>query len=191
MRIRPRFLSAALAALPALAGCADTPIAPLGTPSFTATIRGSVQDEYLGAGHFQTIARPAGTEIPPLFAIFSSDGAGGQSFRLLREGADRPAPGRYPLAASAAGARRFAANYLRRRGDLAEGFTATEGELVVVVSTPDRVEGTFRFTGVRNCTGSGSSVRCTYPLDPTQPRVEVAGSFVAVRGGTPPAGGVR
>ena len=189
MRTRARFLLAALATLPALAACADTPTGSEDAPSFTATIRGSVQDEYLGAGFFHLVEPPAGMASPGTFTIHSHDGAGRQSFLLFREGAVRPAPGRYPLASSAAGPVRFAAVYHRVSPDRVspervEGFTAIAGELEVTVSREDRIEGSFRFTGVRNCLGTPARVDCTNPPDLTQPRVEVAGSFVAVRGGT-------
>lgn len=184
MRTRARFLLAALAALPALAACADTPTGPEGAPSLTATIRGSVQDEFLGAGFFQRVEPPAGAASPGLFTIHSHDAPLRQSFLLFREGDARPGPGRYPLAATAAGPVRFGAVYQRVTADRVEGFTAIAGELQVTVSREDRIEGSFRFTGVRNCLGTPARLDCTTPLDPAQPRVEVSGSFVAVRGGT-------
>jgi hypothetical protein len=183
MRTRARFLLAALATLPALAACADTPTGSEGAPAFAATIRGSVQDEYLGAGFFHRVEPLAGAPSRGLFSIHSHDGAGRQSFLLFREGDVRPERGRYPLASSAAGPVRFGAVYHRVSPDRVEGFTAISGELEVTVSREDRIEGSFRFTGVRNCAGTPARVDCTPPPDLTQPRVEVTGTFVAVRGG--------
>jgi hypothetical protein len=81
-----------------------------------------------------------------MFTIHSHDGAARQSFLFFRERAVRPPRGRYPLASSAAGPVRFAAVYHR------------------VLS--DRVEGSFRFTGVRDCVGTPARVDCTNPRTP-------------------------
>ncbi|MFL5382784.1 MAG: hypothetical protein ACJ8GN_09755 [Longimicrobiaceae bacterium] len=183
MQIHPRFLAAALAALP-LAGCgADRSLGP-DDSMFVATIQGSVQDSYRGTGQFdaQTLS---GADLR-LFTISSRDLASGQTFFLFREGAELPQPGSYPLAGYAAGPARFGAVYTRRQGEAVEGFTATSGELRIVSASAERIEGTFHFQGTRNCAGTATSLQCSQPPDPAGPAVEITGSFVAVEQKTLP-----
>lgn len=202
MRTLARFLLAALATLPALAGCAEPPTGSTDAPAFMATVRGSVRDDFQGTGWFHHHpGNPNPQYFPGAFSISSGTPFDPASFQLFRDAPGLPEPGTYPLAGTVAGSRRFVGVYLRRHGDALEGFTSTGGELRIAVSTPDRIEGTFRFQGIRNCEGSvsstgtvrgtsypapGSSARlsCTHPIDPAQPAVEVTGSFVAVPGGT-------
>lgn len=199
----PRRTALLAAALAALAACDGSPTAPRTDPGFTATIRGSVQDELQGTGQFHQIP-PDPTQPRPRPGRFVITGGGpfdSRSLMLFREGESLPAPGTYPLAPlapfapPAAGARGFTAVYIRRQGDSLEGFTSVEGELRITVSTPARVEGTFRFGGRRNCAGKTvgtlgpgamASLSCEYPIDPALPAVEVTGSFVATAGPTPP-----
>lgn len=186
----------AVVVIAVLAGCDDAPTAPGREPVFTATIRGSVQEEFRGTGTFHA-GFPDHVDPPeagPGLGIYTI-GAGSlfdpRSFSLHREGTELPAPGVYPLASSGAGPRRFVAIFTRRQGDTLEGFTSVRGELRIVVSTPSQVEGTFRFEGKRNCTGTvsgeskpGATARlaCEHPVDPALPAVEVTGSFVATAG---------
>lgn len=198
MRTRYRFLLATLAALPALAGCAESPTGSTEAPAFVATVRGSVRDDFRGAGRFHHHpGNPSPQYFPGVFSISAGTPFDPASFQLFREGSGLPEPGTYPLAVVAAGSRRFVGVYVRRNGDALEGFTSTGGDLRITVSTPDRIEGTFRFQGIRNCSGTvagtsppapGSSARlsCDHPVDPAQPAVEVTGSFVAVPGATMP-----
>jgi hypothetical protein len=202
MRTRSRFLLATLAALPALTACAESPTGSTEAPAFVATVRGSVRDDFRGSGWFHHHpGNPSPHVLPGAFSISSGTPLDPASFMLFREGPGLPGPGTYPLAATAAGSRRFVAVHVRRLGDVLEGFTSTGGELRITVSTPDRIEGTFRFGGIRNCSGTvtstgtaagtpapGSSARlsCDHPIDPAQPAVEVTGSFVAVPAGAIP-----
>lgn len=201
MRTRSRFLLATLAALPALAGCADSPTASTEAPAFVATVRGSVRDDFRGSGWFHHHPGLPYTQFfLGAFSISAGTPFDPASFQLFRDEPGLPEPGTYALAGTA-GSRRFVGVYVRRHGDALEGFTSTGGELRITVSTPDRIEGTFRFGGIRNCSGSvtstgtvrgtsypapGSSAHlgCKHPIDPAQPAVEVTGSFVAVPGGT-------
>lgn len=69
-----------------------------------------------------------------------------------------------------------------------EAFAASSGELEITVSRPDRIGGQFRMSGFRFClreqSGSRTGVACTVPVadDPSAPKIEVSGSFVAVPG---------
>jgi hypothetical protein len=181
-----------------LAACDDAPLAPGADPLFLATVRGSVQEEFRGTGQF---SRGLPDKVDPpeagpgigTYIIGAGSSFDPRSFSLHREGTDLPAPGVYPLVASAGGPRRFIAVFTRRQGDTLEGFTSVQGELRITVSTPLLVEGTFRFEGKRNCAGTvsgesrpGATARldCTHPIDPALPTVEVTGSFVATPGPT-------
>ncbi len=204
MRTRARFLLAALASLPALAGCAESPTGPEDAAAFVATVRGSVRDDFQGSGRFHHNPwNPYPQHHPGAFSISAGHHFDPASFTLFREGPGLPDPGTYPLAVIGAGSSRFVGVYVRRHGDVLEGFTSTGGELRITVSTPDRIEGTFRFQGIRNCEGSvtstgtvrgtsypapGSSAQlgCKHPIDPAQPTVEVTGSFVAVSAAAKP-----
>lgn len=187
----PRRTPLLAAVLAVLAACDDAPTASAGDPVFLATVRGSVQEEFRGTGQFSRLfpdrAGPAGADLGN-YVISAGSSVDARSFSLHREGTDIPAPGVYPLVASAGGPRRFIAVFTRRQGDALEGFTSVRGELRIVVSTPSLVEGTLRFEGKRNCAGtvSGRSgpgvtarLECTHPIDPALPAVEVTGSFVA------------
>jgi hypothetical protein len=151
-----------------------------------ASVSGSVQDTYRGEGRFHVHAGL----WDGIFSITSlaRPNSDAQVFSLFKLGTAAPAPGRYALTGAASPDNRqphFAAQYLRRSGAFAEAFTAVDGELQITVATAERVEGTFRFRGVRDCMGPPQDFRCSHahPPDLSQPMVDVTGSFVAVPDG--------
>lgn len=118
---------------------------------------------------------------------------GGLHVGIARYGAGRPAPGRYPLAPlnrAEPGGRFYATLNTEggRRGatgDTVRSYVSVAGELVVTESSPERVAGSFRFTGAEygarwhptGRRGSGAPDR----VEPGAPTVEVRGTFSAGR----------
>lgn len=190
MHIRFRGFALALA-ITALAACqSDDPLGNNGPSWLRATLQGAVDANYQGTGHFHTGTNPsAGGSVT--FTVYS-EGTGDalhQWMMLYRQGGARPAEGVYPLELvdqADGAARGFAAMYRRVAGDTAETFAARSGEVTITTSTPDLIEGTFRFTGQRynartvRGTPGGSSVGTASDPDPDAPTVEVSGSFRAV-----------
>lgn len=188
MKSRLFVLAAGLAALAALPACDSNPVGGTGAdePTFSASVQGGVQTAYQGRGYFALFTPTAGTPRPATFTLFSADprlaSREVQSFTLTRMGAEIPAVGRYPLGAQGAGA--FEAHYHRAAGSTGESYTAREGEVEITRSSPERVEGKFRFLGVRSCTGKASQMVCQLSpasaADASAPTVEVSGTFAAV-----------
>ncbi|CAN5121592.1 hypothetical protein BH24GEM2_BH24GEM2_04570 [soil metagenome] len=76
----------------------------------------------------------------------------------------------------------FAADYTRAASGGVESFVARSGQVEITRVSPQRVEGTFRFAGVRNCArpAPGSDARPSGPCDPAAvdlaaPTIEVSG----------------
>jgi hypothetical protein len=109
----------------------------------------------------------------------------GERIIFSRAGGGRFGSGTYTLEGS------LTATYLRHTVGVAERYVATSGELVVTESSPDRMEGRFRFTASLSCVTRlgdnnvvlerlGSCGTASKPL-PEQPDVVVTGSFMAVQ----------
>ena len=160
-------------------------------PSFLrATVQGAVDATYEGNGDFHVGGdRDAGIAIKFSLSSSGKDHANGQSFLLWRHGIGRPATGSYTLQAPNYTSKRwdsFAAVYTRRVGNIHEGYVAQSGEVEITLSTSNRVEGTFRFRGLRyyarEVQGAAPPQGSGRPdvVDPNAPAIEVSGSFVAV-----------
>lgn len=175
-----------------LAGCGGDATAP--APSwFRASISGQVAGQYEGTGDFASL-RDEG-DSPRRFMVFSQrqDGAVAEGFYLRWPGSGRPAPGTYALVpyedrfGSSTG---VVAHYRWSRGDnvaepaSSELYVADAGEIRILRSTEDEVEGTVVF--------SGSQVERRGPLgyerldprnqpDPGAPRISVTGTFRVTR----------
>jgi hypothetical protein len=153
-----------------------------------ATLSGAVQTQYEGTGTFFNGGGP-GSGSPPSFGLNSSGGASSrdQAFSLTRnQSGHLPERGTYPLQLPKPAAEQwpgFAAVYRRMVHDGVESYVSDAGEVTITSSSPHRVEGTFRFSGVRYCarTLRGLEGACgPGEIDPNAPRIEVAGSFSAV-----------
>lgn len=148
-----------------------------------ATINGSVQATYDGTGdfHLGTDERTGGASQ---FSVYSAGTgtASGQSFLLQRSGAELPARGIYPLGLTSG----FTARYIRQADGAMQAFAAQSGEVEVLQSSRNRIEGRFRLVGFRYCSRDATGNRapdgpCTVPGAPIAgaSTVEITGSFAA------------
>ena len=162
-----------------LAGCADAPTAPTEVGQVLASVQGSVSTLYQGTGQF-SVGSARIPQRPKFFILRSADVATGGREALIvqRLGADLPEPGEYALGTPGG----FVARYERTQDGVREGYTADAGTLEITSATPTRIEGSFRFSAVRHCTGSRNAMTCQVPPPADAPRIEVEGSFVAVAG---------
>ncbi len=154
-----------------------------------ASLSGAASPIYEGTGAFDTGSDPhRGVSIKWTLNSQGTGAANGRTLMLYRQGDGRPERGTYTLRlvdGSDGKARGFTAFYMQVRGDTAEAFAAQSGVLEIRRSTKDRVEGTFRFTGVRYSARAvngrpGGDVTGT-PSNPTGPTIEVSGEFSASR----------
>lgn len=174
-----------------LASCEATGPAGTAPPSFLrAEITGAVELDYEGSGDFWTGGSSEARQ-PPTFGINSrgQGSAEGQSFSLWRQSEGRPPRGSYALSAPEYSRERwsdFAAVYHREGEERMEAFVARSGAVHITRSDPDRIEGSFEFSGVRYCARSLSGRpwmegSCTPDdVDPGAPALRISGSFVAV-----------
>lgn len=147
-----------------------------------AVIQGSSAVTYQGTGSY-------GMDYMPRTFVLTSSGTGsatGQSFVLRRrQEAETPGTGDYPIAtpgAVGASADAFEVVYSRIDRGGHESFVAQSGAVVITRSSPDRVEGTFRFSAVPSCAripSSGPTGTCGVAYASGAPALEVHGSFVA------------
>jgi hypothetical protein len=189
---------AGLLALAALAGCDSNRVSAPETSRFQASVQGSVASSFEGRGFFRLTSRPAflpgqtlsNSAAPGSFVLFSAEPNAAsrqvQSFALIRLASAVPAVGTYPLSAlTGLGAGEgFHAVYSRAEQGRFEQYAGRAGEVRITASSADRIQGTFRFQGVRVCTATAEQVMCAFPrMDGTgaaeQPTVEVSGSFTA------------
>ena len=165
----------------AMTACTREPSGPVEAGHVVASVQESAATPitYEGSGRFSVGSHPRAPFRPTFFILRSAAADGSQGLILMRPGSEMPVTGRHVLGPDT----EFSARYERRSGSVREGYTAREGELEIVSATPDRLEGTFRFTAVRNCTSTGSATHCILPTAADGPTIDVAGSFVAVRVG--------
>jgi hypothetical protein len=152
---------------------------------FLATIEGAISREVEGGGYFilgTDARRPA---APPKFYLFSA-GRGASAdlaFQLFRPGAELPATGTYSLGAFVGPTGGdLQATLLRtgRSGETLEMYSASEGELEITVSTPDRIEGAFRLSAYLSGLQVSPGVYVGgLPKTADTPTVEVSGTFGA------------
>ena len=167
----------------ALHGCDSPPTEPEADASLQATTGGATNLTFEGSGQFYATAAPLTFRLVSR-AKGSSES---QTLQIGRMNAGPPAVGKYPL-----GLRTEILAHFSRTGDNGtdEAFATSSGELEITISRPDRIEGSFRISAFRFClreqqqSGSRTGVACTVPTaaDPSAPRIEVSGSFVAVPG---------
>jgi hypothetical protein len=167
----------------ALNGCESHPTELEADASLDAKTSGATNLTFEGTGHFYAPV------APPSFRLVSrgKGSSENQTLQIGRMNAGPPAVGKYPL-----GLRTEILAHFSRTGNNGtyEAFATSSGELEITISRADRVEGTFRISGFRFClreqqqTGSRTGVACAVPTaeDPSAPKVEVSGSFVAVPG---------
>jgi hypothetical protein len=152
---------------------------------FVASVEGSVQSEYAGAGRLYTGSRPGGGQT---FSIYSEgeDGHAGQFFSIRSYDGGVPRTGTYPLRlldgdVSNPENTGFGAQHWRRGGEETEFFVADSGTVTIERATSRQVEGRFEFSGFRFCTeaASGGSEACAIPAAAPQdaPRITVTGRF--------------
>lgn len=182
----------ALVTMTALVGCQQTPVGPgpLTSSWLTATVQGSTLEgplsaEYAGSGQFLTTPNARRPAAPALF-LLKSQGAGAaqdDGFELWKSGSAIPDAGSYSLGPQLA-TDTFAMVFTQRRGNVTYRYGAQSGDLHIHSASPERLTGTFTFTGVftGTCTTSGGAGRCD-PAAPAAdaPTLTVSGSFDAVR----------
>lgn len=175
-----------------LVGCQSTePAGPPQSSFLRANITGAVAATYEGTGDFWTGGnRELGR--PMTFGI-NSQGRGsaeGHRFSLWRQREGRAGRGSYALSPPDYTREEwdsFAAVYSRVNGETMEAFVAQSGVITITASSPERVEGTFRFTGIRYCASSISGTPRTEgscrpsEIDPEAPTLDVSGTFVAAQ----------
>jgi hypothetical protein len=144
-----------------------------------AVVQGDVPVTYQGTGSF-------GMDYMPRTFVLTSSGTGsatGQSFVLRRrQDAELPGTGEYPIGAGAAevSAGAFEVVYSRTASGGHESFVAQSGTVVITRSSPDWVEGTFRFSAAPSCARGPSGPTGTCGVaNAGAPGVEVHGSFAA------------
>jgi len=159
-------------------------LSPADAAYLVATLDGGVQSRFEGTGEFDTGSNPArGVEVQFFLDSRGVGASAGERIIFSRAGGGRLASGTYTLEES------LTATYLRQTAGVAERYAATSGELVVTESSPDRMEGRFRFTAALACLTrlgahnvvlerAGSCGTTSEPL-PEQPGIVVTGSFVA------------
>lgn len=188
----------ALASLSALAACDSDPVGaePDGS-SFVASVGGNFEATYEGRGYFHAFNPPRGLPRPAMFTLHSAEpdrvNRQVQSFSLHRWGTELPAVGSYSIGRTSlqeGDPQLFQASYDRTVGRTVERYTGISGEVQITASSAERIEGTFRFTGVHTCTGTQSYMQCTFYAGPDgsqtdsadRATIEVSGSFVAIPG---------
>lgn len=165
----------------ALHGCASPATEP-GEDALAAKASGATNVTFQGTGQFYA------TVAPPSFRLVSraTGSSENQTLQIGRLNAGPPAVGKYPLGLGT----EILAHFSRTgTNGTYEAFATSSGELEITVSRPDRIEGSVRISGFRFClreqqTGSRTGEACTPPTadDPSAPKIEVSGSFVAVPG---------
>ncbi len=177
------YLLAGIAVIPLVVSCAEAPADPDPDYWLTATISDPTGSDSVmrfdGTGEFYWSGNPV-HGVPRSFVILSNkDGVehgNRHSLLVWRHTDEFPVPGRYELVLPehsraewptyAGGLARYYDN-----GYAVDGFSAVAGELNIAKATPERVEGTFRFTGQYNHP-SGK-------VDPNGRTVIVEGAFAA------------
>lgn len=169
-------------------------LSPADAAYLVATLDSGVQSRFEGTGEFDTGSNPArGVEVQFFLDSRGVGASAGERIIFSRAGGGRLGSGTYILEGSGEEGSRLeglTAAYLRQTVGVAERYVATSGELVVTESSPDRMEGRFRFTAALSCVTrlgennvvlerAGSCGTPSTPL-PEQPGVVVTGSFVAV-----------
>ena len=150
---------------------------------FLATLNGAVEGDYAGSGSFAAGTLPSGRATVAL-ASMGSGSSTGETFTFRVYGSRQIPVGTHALVLVAdrdAQSSGVSAMYARQ-ATAYESFTADAGEVTVTRSTPDRVEGHFRFSGFRYCAQTEENpANCTIPASApaAAPRIEVTGSFSA------------
>jgi hypothetical protein len=197
-----------------LGGCDHHPVAaePDDEGVLVASVSGVLTTEFNGTGGFRLFTPPPfqGFVRPSEFALFASQidqrSQRGQELELRSAGSGVPVVGRYPVLPTwigplqpagpdAGAAPHFDASYSYIEGRTNQRFIARSGEVEITYSSPDRVEGSFHFTGVRICTITPEQPLCRWPLFPwderpdleTLPSIQASGSFSVRR--APPVPG--
>lgn len=154
--------------------------------SFHATIQGTEGTiTYLGTGSFVTGLEVRGPSAHR-FQLYSR-GLGeseGHSIGLYRFGAEVPAVGVYELGpVDPQNPVGFVAYHHRRSAEGLDSYVSLTGDVLVSLSTADRVEGTLSITAAQYCSlRADNSSWCVSPLSAMGNRqIEIAGSFVAER----------
>jgi hypothetical protein len=193
-----RYLRLASLCLPAVgfAGCEGITATEPDDTFFVASIEGAIATEFEGSGRFVVGTDARRPAAPPMFSLFSA-GRGASatySFQLFRRGAELPGVGTYSLAVPVRDAREIQANFSRTgpRGETLEMYTAYEGELEITLSTPERLEGTFRMTAYLSGRQVGpGQIAGSLGRQPDSPTVQVSGRFAADRASTVAFAGMR
>lgn len=145
-----------------------------------ASLTGSVEAQFEGTGDFAPLRDDAES---PYYMRISAVGTGsstGGYMTFRSNNAARPAPGTYPLVSHETihgssrgwtGVYRFPAEAGSRA--LGALYVAQAGTITITRSTPEVMEGTFRFTGVR----VDESPASRYAPDPNAPTAAASGSF--------------
>ena len=104
---------------------------------------------------------------------------------LARYGDGRPEVGVYPLAVPhiERWANPFYASVQTFEGDTTRAWVSVKGEVTITASSPERITGSFEFTGIVARPSKDLYYRTDdfIRLDPDAPRIEVVGSFSVPR----------
>ena len=155
--------------------------------TFTATVRGAVEIDYVGTGAFH-IGRDPRSPSTTVLTVRSEGVGPSEGEELVLYGAvNLGEVGRYALEAASdtLTAARFAAFYVRKVAETYEAYGSVSGEVEITRSTPERIEGSVRITALWYCTtpvrGPGAPQGSCDPriLNPDAPSIVITGSFVA------------
>jgi hypothetical protein len=173
----------AAALLGGLLACGE-PVAPgVDDSRLVAAVAGAYDLEYKGSSHFHPGGDPRRPYAPSYFSLVS-EGRGasaGQSVLLTRGNPEIPEPGTYVIGPLPHEMQAFY-NRIGAGGQTVESFRGETGTVVITHATPQRLEGTFEFSGYQICDRDASSgMFCVIgpPPGPETERVHVSGSFVA------------
>jgi hypothetical protein len=182
-------LSTAVLLLLAISGCGNRlPV----EPESESWIRATITDD-LGTWDLEASSHFFLGDTPSRFGLLSSHGTAEewQSFFFWRRDDSLPPAGRYHFELPAHGYQRsaaFAGTVGVSTTERAVSYVAESGELVITLSTEERVEGSFDFMGRLLCVrpnrapwSEGFGVCSPYDVVPSDQFIRVVGSFSAAR----------
>jgi hypothetical protein len=155
--------------------------------SFTASVRGAVEVDYVGTGAFY-VGRDPRSPSTSVLTVRSEGVRDSEGEELVLYGAVNVGEvGRYALEAASdmLDAAKFTAFYVRKVAQTYQMYGSVSGEVEITRSAPERVEGSVRITALWYCTtpvhGDGASQGSCDPrmLNPDAPSIAITGSFVA------------
>jgi hypothetical protein len=134
----------------AVGGCADS-TGPGVTGTFEAAVRGEFSEDVMGGAQF-------GSYRAEGFGLVMTPEGGAHYFGIGNRTEGRPAVGTYALTPPTSDAEFYAA-YMRATPQGMAAFTSVSGQMVITLSTSERLEGTFQYTARGTLAGDPGTLR--------------------------------